>query len=388
MFAVLSTLAGVAGSRSAATVEANTAPSLIAVQDVLASVAEADAAATVVHLSLATGEEDRSRRNLYLEALRRSTEQNTEVARLVGDDDASHEALRTASVGLTSYAGLVERARTTELGGGDGADHLRTALDVSQNDVSAAISTVSSRSQDRFDDERNTGNALMLLALVVGAIAVAALVWLQVGTFRRSRRILNPAMVAATVVMIALVTVAASGTLSRSRALSNAESGGYDSIASTARVQSSAFALHSELSLRLITGEPGETDVDALIDAVDADVAAIGDAADSARERAAADELATRWERYRETAGSIIDLQTGGDGGQAIDQFRGAGLSTFNGLNTTLESVLSDNRAQFADGVASAADSVRWLPAVTIVGSVLAALGLLGGLQRRLGDFA
>ena len=208
MFAVLSTLAGVAGSRSAATVEANTAPSLIAVQDVLASVAEADAAATVVHLSLATGEEDRSRRNLYLEALRRSTEQNTEVARLVGDDDASHEALRTASVGLTSYAGLVERARTTELGGGDGADHLRTALDVSQNDVSAAISTVSSRSQDRFDDERNTGNALMLLALVVGAIAVAALVWLQVGTFRRSRRILNPAMVAATGVMIALGTVA------------------------------------------------------------------------------------------------------------------------------------------------------------------------------------
>ena len=100
----------------------NTAPVLVSLQDLVGSLAEADAAATSVFLSGVN--EDRQQRLLYQAALARAASQTETVARLVGDDDASHEALQRLSAELANYSGLVEAARVANLAGAADAEAL------------------------------------------------------------------------------------------------------------------------------------------------------------------------------------------------------------------------------------------------------------------------
>ena len=405
-FGATATVAGAVVRGSSATVETSTAPTLIAVQDLLAAVAEADAAATAVHLSATTGDEDRARRNLYLAALARAADQVEEVARLVGGDEASHDALSSIAVDLTTYSGLVEAARTATDSGddGDGDQSLQEALEVSQGDIGDAVGTVTSAGRARFDAERDVGRLWQLAAVLTGLPALAALLWLQAGSFRRSNRVLSLPLVAATALVVAALALLVTGVGARSAALDNAGSGGYDAITATSAGQSAVFALQSELSLRLLgveRDEPGgdgadgstngrtggEVDVDALLIEIDGRVADVAAGADSPREEAAAAELDLRWDRYRTAAGDIVALIDAGDLEAAVEKFQGDGLTTFNGVNTSLESVLADNRSQFTDGVSGAADAVGLLPLLTAALAALAGAAVLIGTQQRLEDY-
>ena len=225
------------------------------------------------------------------------------------------------------------------------------------------------------------------MAGVLGLLAIVQLLRLQVGTFNRSKRVFNVNYLFATALVVVAVVLLAQALLVRAVALRNAESGGYDSIATTSRLQAAAFGVQSELSLRLLgSAGAGAADLDQLIAEVEADVAEVAQAADSDRERAAADELAVRWDRYRASVADISALADS-DPDEAIARFQGPGISTFNGLNTSIESVLSDNRAQFFNGVEGAADSVGYLPIVAIALPLLAVLAIVFGTQRRLEEY-
>lgn len=387
-FAAVATVTAFVVRGSSATIENNTAPSLVAVQDLLAGVAEANASATAVFLSGATGSEDRGRRNLYLDALERSARQTEEVAGDVGDDDVSHAALKDVTAALTTYSGEIEASRLANQLGQDGADaSLLRALDLTQTTIAPAVATVTERSQEQFDRESSTGRVLGIVAIALGVLALLQLVRLQLGTVKRSNRVLNIGYLAATAALLVAVVLLGQQLLVRSSALSNAETGGYDSIASTSRLQADAFDVQSELSLRLLgTPSAAGTDIDELMDQIEGDIAAVELAADSDRERAAATELSGRWARYRATTSDIAALANT-DRDEAIARFQGSGISTFNGLNTSIESVLSDNRSQFVNGVEGAADSVTWLPIVALALPLVAALAIVWGTQRRLEEY-
>lgn len=385
-FAALATAATVITRNSAQAIRSNTAPSLIAVQGLSASVAEANASAAAVFLSTTTGAEDRSRRVQYLSALERSAEQAEEVASLVGDDPPSHDALQAVAVALTTYSGEIEASRTASgLGATDADDTFRSALDLTRGDLAAAVATVTERNQNRFDSEAETGLLATIGALVLGVISLVVLIWFQLGITKRSNRIINVGLATATILVAATVVIIGNGGVTRSLALSNAESGGYDAIAATSALQASANELQSQLSLRLLGDSTGEIDV--LVADLDTTVAAIGTNADSTREEAAAAELATRWARYRAAVESIAGAANGADSGRAITEFQDSGLSSFNGLNLSIESVLSDNRTQFSDGVDAAADAVNLLPLFSLVLPLLAVIALVFGVQARLRDY-
>jgi hypothetical protein len=391
-FAALAATAAGTARASSATIESNVAPSLIAVQNLSASVAEANAAATAVFLSGATGEEDRPRRVLYLDARQRAARQVAEVAGLTGDDPVADEALQRIAVALTDYSARIDASRTANRLGDDAADDtLRSALDLTGTEIAGAVADLTDHDQALFDDNAGRGSILTVAAFAVGAVAVVALVWIQFGVFHRSNRLFNIGLVAATVLLAVTLALGWSGSATRVLALDNARSGGYDSIVTTSRLQSSAYQLQSQLSLGLL-GEAGPTTTDgddpqSLITALDAEVAAVRAEADSTREQAAADELAVRWERYRQVAESITSSSTVGTSAEAVALFQGAGLSTFNGFNTSIESVLSDNRTQFSDGVAVAASSVDLLPWFSLILPALAAVATVLGIQSRLRDY-
>jgi hypothetical protein len=94
--------------------------------------------------------------------------------------------------------------------------------------------------------------------------------------------------------------------------------------------------------------------------------------------------MLVRWQRYQDTS---AQLRSTTDAAQARALAVGPGSATFNGFNFSVESVLSDNRDQFLDGLASATGRLDYLNLVALFLPLAGALGALGGLQLRLNEY-
>lgn len=383
----------------------NTGPVLVATQDVFASIAEADAASAAVFLS--GTDEDREQRRLYEVALERSTAQLEEVSRLVGDDDADHDTIKAIAADLTVYAGQVEAARLANVEGVDGATDLLTgAIATVQDGVVPRVQQITAVAQERLDDDVRSGRILTVLALLVLLLAAAVLVVTQVWLSRKTNRILNLPLVGATLLVAVAMLWLLVGWVRQQSDLSTAQDDGYDSIALTADIQTTAFRYKTLESLGVLAvGDAAEQDgLAATLARLDIDPAAVdasrdgtvdrdgllfdaARAADSVRERAAAAEMLTRWQRYLDTSRAIRDAVDSGDREGAVAAAIGPGNADFNGFNTSVESVLSDNRAQFADGLANADDRLRLLVPGMILLPLLAGLLALWGWQIRITEY-
>lgn len=386
-FAVVGSIAALVTRSASERTADNTAPALIGVQDLFASVAEANTAATAAFLTVsATGEDDRVNRNLYQDAIRRAAGQTEEVSAIIGPDETAHDALKRIGVALNTYSGQIEAARVANRNDLPNADaELRDGLIVVRDDIGAAVQTVTDQGQRQLDEERGTGRLLAIVAVALGVVTLVALVRLQLGLLQRTNRIINPLLVLATVLIAVVVGYLTVGPLARDRALSEASSGGYDAIATTSQIQTAAFDLQAQLSLKILDG--GGADLGASFDEVSNRIERLIVGADSAREEAAAETLRIRWERYEVSAREIEAAVDRGAVDEAVTGFQGEGLSSFNGLNTAVESVLSDNRSQFSSGVERAASAVGTTPFLTVILPVLAALAILLAIQRRLGEY-
>lgn len=371
-FAIVGTIAGLISRNATEAAQANTAPSLVVVQDLLASVAESSTAATGAFLSsVGTGAEDRVQRNLYEDALRRASDQTEQVASLVGDNETSHQALRDIAAALIRYSGEIESARlAAQLGDASAELRLRNTLVQTQAVVDASVRTVTAELQRQLDERSAEGRTLTLVAVGLGAVCVLGLVAVQWHLFQTTNRVLNLGLLAATALIFATSLILLRGTLVRQAAIDNALSGGFNSITTTAEIQRSAYAVQSEKNLTLL-GTTASS-ISELETAVEVGIAQALEDADSPRELAAATELELRWNRYLQTSERDVNLQ----------------FSNFNGLNTSIESVLSDNRGQFNSGVASAASAVANAGAYVVVVSVLGLLAGLYGLQLRLREYS
>ena len=386
-FAVVGSVASLIMRSASQTSADNTAPALIGVQDLFASLAEANTAATAAFLSTqATGVEDRGNRNLYEDAIQRASAKTEEVSAIFGPDEAAHDALKDIGISLNTYSGRVEAARVANANGLPGAEtQLREALDIVQGDVGTSVGAITARGQDQLSTERSSGRVLTWVAIGLGVLTLLALLRVQAGLLKRTNRILNPLLVIATVVIATVLGYLIVGPIVRGSNLDEASAGGYDTIAKTSEIQTAAFNLQSQLSLKLLDGSG--SDLNPLFDTTGTKIGEVAGIVDSDREAAAAATLEVRWERYRTTAREIEALAEAGNREAAVALFQGEGLSTFNGLNTAIESVLSDNREQFTTGVDTASRAVGTTPFLTIIGPVLAALLIIWAIQRRLGEY-
>jgi hypothetical protein len=383
----------------------NAGPVLVATQQLVSSLAEADAAATAAFLS--GRQEDPESRRLYEQALARASAQIEDVSALIGDDPATHASLKDLSVAVTRYAGLVEAGRATNQAGVPGAErYLVDALNLLATTVADDATRLTDATQRRFErdeDRRDTG---VLPAVAVAALALAVLVAAQLWVFRQSRRLVNLPMVVATLLLVGAVGWLAVATFQSGRDIERARSDGYDSITLTSQIQTSAYRAKADETVALIANDPARrasaaSTAQALLSApatpaaVEAvrqgeepglaglltDAAAV---ADSDRERAAVAEMLVRWQRYQDTA---AQLRATTDAAQARAVAVGPASATFNGFNFSVESVLSDNRGQFLDGLASAARRLGSLSLVALLVPLVAAVGALGGFQLRINEY-
>ncbi|HEX6596075.1 MAG TPA: hypothetical protein VF045_04020 [Acidimicrobiales bacterium] len=383
----------------------NSGPVLVATQQLVASLAEADAAASAAFLS--GRQEDPEQRRLYEEALARANAQLEDVSSLIGDDEAAHQSLKSVSVQVTQYAGLVEAARASNRAGVPGGEaYLVQALDLLGSAVAGEVNALTRITQDRFGRDEDGRDAGVLVAAAVALIALVTLIAAQRSLTHHSRRLLNVPLVVATLAMAVAAGWLTIASLRSGGDLDDAREFGYESIALTARIQSTGFRAKADQTVALITNDSARrtsaerSAIELISGAVtpgDVEAARVGDPvsrsglladaakrADSPRERAAVAEMLVRWQRYADTVGQLNAAPTP-DARRAVAV--GPGSSTFNGFNFSVESVLGDNRAQFLGGLQDADDRLRFLPALTLLLPLGAAAAALLGFQLRINEY-
>jgi hypothetical protein len=405
VFAVAGSVAASALVDSTDRIRRNAGPVLVATQRVTASLAEADAAATAAFLS--GREEDPEQRRLYEQALARAVQQTEEISSLIGDDPEAHADLQEMSVLVNRYGGLVEAARAGNRAGLPGAErYLLDALDLLAGDISDRVADLTTASEARLRaDERNRATGVAV-AIGIGLLVVVLLVVAQVALARRTRRILNPPLALATVLVVASVGWMAAATARSGARLDDGRRDGYQSITVTAQIARAAYGARSDETVALIAADRARQDAatraadrltpgpitDDLVVALRNGTAIDGDGlfleaarrADSDRERAAVAELLVRWQRYADTVTELRAAPTT-EAGRAIAV--DAGSSTFNGFNFSLESVLGDNRAQFLDALDRSSDALRGLTLLALGLPALAAVAALLGYQLRINEY-
>ncbi|MEA3218539.1 MAG: hypothetical protein QOJ19_4695, partial [Acidimicrobiia bacterium] len=248
---VVSAVGAAALSSSTDRLRSSSAPALVATQEVFSSLAEADAAATAAFLS--GQQEDREQRRLYEDALVRSLQRLTEVARLVGGSAEGRAASGDLAAKITTYAGLVETARTYNVKGiPDGDNVLQDAINLVRNGIAPDVATLTTLTQNRFNADDGAGRPWLLVAEGLIALAVAVLVAIQVYLTRATRRVLNLPLLAATLLLAGVGTWVGLAVARQSTDLRNARQHGYGSVELSGRLQTLAYRAKADRALALV----------------------------------------------------------------------------------------------------------------------------------------
>lgn len=365
-------------------IEQSTGEVLIINQQVNASFAEAHAAAVSVHLSGARG--DNEQRRLYEVAIERAASGLERVAAVAGDEPEAQASLEQIAALTTRYVGLIESARAGSIARDINADAtLAQATDLTRNQISPLVNSVTERFQDRFDQQ--TQGALFLVALGAGLLLVVILGVAQLWLARRFRRLINPPLVLATIAVLAWVVFGAFSFFNQATALDRADDEAYESVRIGEQVQQLAYE-HRAVENSLVLAQARDTSaLDELRSAANERVQALSSVADNDRERAVTTEIETRWERYLAESDQVSSLlETGRTAGAEL-LTRGSANDAFNGFNAAAEANLLDNRDQFETEVAGATDAVRWLRWVIAVATVVAGLAAWWGYSLRMAEY-
>jgi hypothetical protein len=216
---------------------AQDAAQLVGVQEVRNALVAADATATGAFL--VGGLEPAEQRARYDELVDGAAR---DLAALSGSNAADAEQLGAVAADLTEYTGLVEQARATNRQGFPvGAAYLDQASTILREQVLPSLDEVVLDDADRVAaDFAGVRNALWVLA--GGLLALAVLVLGQVWLARRTHRVLNVGLVAATAVVLVVGVV---GTVVLSQASARAHDVRTGSYAATLAA-SQAYALAND----------------------------------------------------------------------------------------------------------------------------------------------
>lgn len=303
---------------------------------------------------------------------------------------------------LPVYTGEVERARANNrLGLVVGGAYLREASSLMQGTILPAADGLAAAAADRIDHDYRQASRVYhpVVVAVAGLATLAVLIVLQVRLFRRTNRILNPALVAATLLAALALgwTLAAFG-VQRARLLDSRDDG-YVPMTMTAQARALALRAWGDESLSLISRGNG-AGLDADADAVsarlgyDAQGRPTGTgllpatAALPGSDRAARGALAPTWQSYQASAVRVRALvaEVGGFQ-QAVALAQGGGTDAFRRFDTASTVVFDAGRGRFEQRLTAADDGLDPLPLAVTASLLFAAALALAGIQLRINDY-
>jgi hypothetical protein len=202
---------------------------------------------------------------------RATADQDLQQATVTEAGDAAAEGeLRSVLDRLGQYEALAADAILTDQAAGTAASapgrapaasltYYRQATDLMRTGILpqvGALTTVSASSLDaRYQSGRATAGTGIVLVAVTGALLLAVLAVMQLYLFRRFRRLVNPALAAATLVGVVLVAVTAAGLSAESGHLKVAKQDAFDSIIALTQARAESYDANADESRYLV--DPG-----------------------------------------------------------------------------------------------------------------------------------
>lgn len=372
-------------------------PLVLAGQQLYGALSDADAAAAQAFL--AGGAEPPEVRLRYQTDLAVA---GTALTALAGSDTAgtaeADPAATRLTTGLPVYAGLVETARTANRQGlSVGAAYLREASGFLQTELLPAASDLYDRRAADLADRQETGDGTLtaLAALVVGIVAVVALVGLHRQVSRSTKRRLTPGvLIAAGAVVLALLWGAVA-MVTQAALVAEQRSDGTGPAALAVSARFAALQARTAETLTLVARGSGGTYEDewkrllpTLVDPGGDLAVADGAAPD---ERADLDEARTAASAWAATHTRLRALDDGGEYDAAVALALstapdGAGTESTR-VDAALDRAIGTLSATAAEDAAAASAATTLLAAGIVVLTLVAVGGIVAGLWPRLQEY-
>ncbi|MFI2432252.1 hypothetical protein [Streptomyces sp. NPDC018693] len=372
-----------------------------AAADIYRSLADANTAASSGFL--AGGQETAETRERYERDIDTAAAGLVTAANNSEPGSASAAAITRLNTLLPEYKGLVERARTYNRQGFPvGGAYLRYANEKMQQEMLPAAEDLYKKENQRLQDDYADATPYPWAAIALGVLALAALAWAQHRSYRRTNRILNHGLVAATaattVVLLWLVVghgVARAG-------LNDSYEHGVRSLNVLHDARIASLKARGNENLTLVargaeTVKQGERTVDRYDSGFTTDMGLLGkglaEAARIADDRAGREPVAAaegnmaEW-RKRHTAARAQD--DNGNYQQALALViggKGATGECFDSVDANLAKALDHEQSEFRRAAGDGLDAMAGLPVGTAVLAVLGAAGAVLGIGRRLSEY-
>jgi len=315
-------------------------------------------------------------------------------------DRVTADRIADIAAQLPVYTGLIERARANNRQGYPlGLAYLRSASELMQSSILPEALELQRTQADKLDDAYPRAEAVPVVALAACAVSLAGLVWAQLFLFRRTHRVFNIGLVAATgTVLVGLLWWTVTGVQSAGYLQ---ESSGHSQPVSDALgpAQIAALQARATESLTLVARDGGatENDFDAQMLLLARDEGA-GGALGAARRLATDQEGRALVETaigeavgYREAHEEVRQLDADGEYGRAVAAALrpdpASGLTTFDRLESALTDAVEYEREEFQSDIDRAQG---WLTGLAVgIGALAlaAAVGVVLGVRSRLEEY-
>ncbi|MGF1237052.1 MULTISPECIES: hypothetical protein [unclassified Streptomyces] len=308
---------------------------------------------------------------------------------------------------LPRYKGLVETARANNRQGFPvGGAYLRTANTTMQNQMLPAAEDLYQKENQRLRSDYADATPYPWAAIALGVLALAALAWAQRREYRRTNRVLNHGLTAATAACAVVLLWLVVGHSVARAGLDGSYEHGVRSLNVLHDARIASLKARSDENLTLVSRGaetktlPDGTVMDAYDWAYDQEIRALGKTLDQAG--ALADDAAGRdpvrvandsmkvWIARHTEARQADDS---GDYQKARDRVIGTGAEDqataecFDNVDASLAKALTHETGEFRQAAEDGRSAMTGLPAGAAALAVLGAAGALLGIGRRLSEY-
>lgn len=372
--------------------------------DIYRSLADANTAAASGFL--AGGQETQESRDQYDRDIRTASEKLVTAANSSDPGSASAATIADLNRLLPEYTGLVERARANNRQGFPlGGAYLRYANEKMQEQMLPKAQQLYTRENQRLNADYTEAKPYPWAAIALGLVALGALVWAQRRNYRRTNRVMNQGLAAATAAsVVVLLWLAVGHTLARA-GLDESYEHGVRSLNVLHDAQIASLKARGNENLTLVSRGaetktlPDETTVDLYDSEFDTEMKQLtkglavaaslaDDAAGEQPVRTATSNMKEWKARHKEAR--ALDKQ--GKYQDALDKVIGSADkkptgACFNGVDKSLTRALTHEQTEFKQAASDGLGAMSGLPVGAAVLAVLAAAGAVFGVGRRLSEY-
>ncbi|WP_236711097.1 hypothetical protein [Streptomyces sp. 150FB] len=338
---------------------------------------------------------------LYQDDIRTASSLLVKAAATTSSSSESGRQIAAINEGLPRYTGLIERARAANRQGLPlGGAYLRYANEQMTRELLPAAEKLYGVETARLDQDNDDARLWPFASLAVGVVTFGGLFWAQRRNYRRTNRVFNQGMLAATAAStVLLLWLAVGHTIARSD-LNAAEAKGQRSLAvlNDARINSLKARANENLTE---VARGAVLTADGKNDKYEADFntgmaklsAALRTARGLADDSAGSEPVGTAIDsvaQWQERHTSARAADQAGDYKKALDKIIGPEGTTgqsFDQVNAALGTAIDHEQGEFTASATSGRSALTGLAAGAAVLGLLGAAGAALGMGRRLSEY-